>query len=129
MAELVDGLAVVLLLSRDVTPVGAFYRDVLGLPLNEEEHDGRHKHYACRMGSVYFTIQPASDLGSPNPDQRYDFLQLCFTAPDLDAFLAHLKEHNVTPLHAPQPFEHTTFVTLLDPEGRHVRVMMPWTRG
>jgi hypothetical protein len=55
-------------------------------------------------------------------------LQLCFTVADLDAFLRHLHERNVTPLHPPQPFEHTTFVTLLDPEGRHVRVMTPWQK-
>jgi catechol 2,3-dioxygenase-like lactoylglutathione lyase family enzyme len=128
MAVQVDGLSVVLLLSRDVEPVAAFYRDILGLPLQGEEHDGRHKHYACRLGSVYFTIQPATDLGAPDPDRRYDFLQLCFTVADLAAFLRQLQERNISALHAPQPFEHTTFVTLLDPEGRHVRVMTPWQR-
>jgi predicted enzyme related to lactoylglutathione lyase len=124
----VDGLSVILLLSRDVERVGAFYREVLGLPLQEEEHDGRHKHYACRLGAIYFTIQPAADLGAPDSDRRYDFLQLCFTVADLDAFLRHLQECGVAALHAPARFEHTTFVTLLDPEGRHVRVMTPWQR-
>jgi len=128
MTGQVEGLSVVLLLSRDVAQVGAFYRDVLGLPLQEEQHDGRHTHYACRLGSVYFTIQPAADLGAPDPDRRYDFLQLCFTVADLDAFLRHLRDRNVTALHDPRRFEHTTFVTLLDPEGRHVRVMTPWQR-
>jgi predicted enzyme related to lactoylglutathione lyase len=126
MTSQVEGLSVVLLLSQDVAQVGAFYREVLGLPLQEEEHDGRPKHYACRLGSIYFTIQPATDLGAPAPDQRYDFLQLCFTVADIDAFLRHLQERNVATLHAPQRFERTTFVTLLDPEGRHVRVMTPW---
>jgi catechol 2,3-dioxygenase-like lactoylglutathione lyase family enzyme len=124
----VDGLSVVLLLSRDAAQVAAFYRDVLGLPLQAEEHDGRHTHYACRLGSVYFTIQPAADLGAPDPERPYDFLQLCFTVADLDAFLRHLQERHVTALHAPQRFEGTTFITLLDPEGRHVRVMTPWQR-
>jgi catechol 2,3-dioxygenase-like lactoylglutathione lyase family enzyme len=124
----VEGLSVVLLLSRATAEVAAFYREVLGLPLQAEEHDGRHTHYACRLGPVYFTIQPGADLGAPDPDRRYDFLQLCFTVADLDAFLGHLRQQGVTPLHAPQPFEHTTFITLLDPEGRHVRVMTPWQR-
>lgn len=126
MSVAVDGLSVALLLSRDVAVVGTFYRDVLGLPLQAEEHDGRHVHYACRLGSVYFTIQPAADLGVSDPDQRYDFLQLCFTVADIDAFLRHLQDQHVAPLHPPQRFEQTTFITLLDPEGRHVRVMTPW---
>ena len=124
----VEGLSVVLLLARDTERTGAFYRDVLGLPLREEEHGGRHKHYACQLGSVYFTVQAAADLAAPEPGRGYDFLQLCFTVKDLDAFLRHLSSLNVTPLHPPRPFEHTTFTTLLDPDGRHVRVMTPWQR-
>jgi catechol 2,3-dioxygenase-like lactoylglutathione lyase family enzyme len=125
---LVDGLSVVLLLTRDTGRTSAFYRDVVGLPLLEEEHDGRHKHYACRLGSVYFTIQAAADLAAPEPGREYDFLQLCFTTTDLDAFLRRLQELQVSPLHPPQRFEHTRFTTLLDPDGRHVRVMTPWQR-
>jgi catechol 2,3-dioxygenase-like lactoylglutathione lyase family enzyme len=125
---LVDGLAVVLLLARDTDRTSAFYRDVLGLPLEAEEHDGRHRHYACRLGSVYFTIQAAADLAAPEPGRGYDFLQLCFTTSDLDAFLARLPGLQLTPLHPPRPFEHTTFTTLLDPDGRHVRVMTAWQR-
>lgn len=128
-AGLVDGLSVVLLLAPDTGRTAAFYRDVLGLPLREEEHGGRHKHYACQLGSAYFTIQVAADLSAPAAPARYDFLQLCFTVADLDAFCRHLAGLNVTPLHPPKPFEQTTFTTLLDPDGRHVRVMTPWKRG
>lgn len=127
-ANRVEGLSVVLLLARDTGCTGAFYRDVLGLPLQEETHGGRHTHYACQLGALYFTIQSAGDLAAPEPGRGYDFLQLCFTVADLDAFLRHLLEWKVAPLHAPQRFEQTTYVTLLDPDGRHVRVMTPWHR-
>jgi catechol 2,3-dioxygenase-like lactoylglutathione lyase family enzyme len=125
---MVEGLSVVLLLARDTGATSAFYRDVLGLPLWEEEHGGRHKHFACRLGSLYFTIQAATDLSAPEPGRGYDFLQLCFTVADLDAFLQRLQELKISPLHPPQEFEHTTFTTLLDPDGRHVRVMTSWRR-
>jgi len=124
----VDGLAVVLLLSKDTEVTAAFYRDVLGLELIAEQHDGRHKHFACRMGTSYFTIQPAGDLAAPAPDGGFDFLQLCFTVADLNAFFARLAASKITPLHPPRPFEHTTFTTFLDPDGRHVRVMTPWAK-
>ncbi len=124
----VDGLAVVLLLARDTDATAAFYRDVLGLPLVGEVHDGRHRHYACRLASVYFTVQPAADLGAPIPEKGYDFLQLCFNVADLEGFLARLGSLKVKPLHPPMPFEGTRFVTLMDPEGRHVRVMTPWRK-
>jgi hypothetical protein len=46
--------------------------------------------------------------------------------PNMDEFLQHLRTVKVEPLHAPMPFEHTTFTTLRDPDGRAVRVMTPW---
>ena len=125
-AGLVEGLSVVLLLARDTDRTAAFYRDVLGLPLQEEEHGGRHRHYACQLGTVYFTIQLAADLAAPEQGRGYDFLQLCFTVTDLDAFMRRLQDLKVTPLHPPQRFEHTSYTTLLDPDGRHVRIMTPW---
>jgi catechol 2,3-dioxygenase-like lactoylglutathione lyase family enzyme len=126
MAAQVEGLSVILLLCRDATRTGAFYREVLGLPLQEEEHDGLGKHYACKLGTAHLIIQRAADLKVPEPGRGYDFLQLCFNVADLDAFLRHLQEQQVAPLHPPQRFLHTRFTTLLDPDGRHVRVMTPW---
>ncbi len=126
--SLVEGLSVVLLLARDARLTGAFYRDILGLPLREEEHDDRHAHYACQLGTLYFTIQWSTDLAAPETGRGYDFLQLCFRVADLDAFVQRLHDLNVAPLHPPQPFEHTRFITLLDPDGRHVRVMTPWEK-
>jgi len=124
----VEGLSVVLLLSDNPTRTAGFYRDVLGLALVAEEHDGRQPHYACTTGSVYFTIQFASDFAGPHPAHGPDSLQLCFTVPDMDAFLRHLQNQAVTPQHAPLPFEHTVFVTLRDPDWRTLRVMTPWNR-
>jgi catechol 2,3-dioxygenase-like lactoylglutathione lyase family enzyme len=126
--NLIQGLSVVLLLARDTGRTSAFYRDVLELPLQAEEHDGRHTHYACRLGSVYFTIQSAADLSTPQPGRGYDFLQLGFTVADLDAFVRRLDDLKIRPLHLPEKFEHTRYLTLLDPDGRHVRVMTPWER-
>ncbi|HAB18754.1 MAG TPA: VOC family protein [Verrucomicrobiota bacterium] len=121
----INGLAVVLLLASDADRTAAFYRDVLGLPLKAERHDGRHTHYACPMGGLYFTIQPRADLGEP-PATGYDSLQLCFTTPSMDTFQERLARLGVRALHPPRAFEHTTFTTLVDPDGRHVRVMTPW---
>jgi catechol 2,3-dioxygenase-like lactoylglutathione lyase family enzyme len=134
-ATTVETLAVVLVLTEDTGRLAAFYRDVLGLDLAEEEHDGRHLHYACRLGSVYFTIQCTDDLRGQQPgfpDRTAgdgNTVQLCFSVPDMDAFLRHLRDRQVAPLHPVRPFEHTTFTTLRDPDGRLVRVMTPWRRA
>src|SRR5262249_24714020 len=87
----VDGLSVVLLLSTDTARTAAFYRDLLGLLLEEEQHGGRHRHYACRLGPIYFTIQHAGDLVTETPDARHDSLQLCFTVADMASFPSRLR--------------------------------------
>ncbi|MBN8249307.1 MAG: VOC family protein [Verrucomicrobia bacterium] len=121
-------LSVLLLLTRDPDRTAAFYRDVLGLPLAAERHDGRQTHYAGRLGGLYLTIQSSADLGEP-PERGHDSMQLCFTVPDMDAFLKQLDTLGLKPLHPPRRFEETTFVTVLDPDRRHIRVMLPWGRG
>lgn len=123
-----QGLAVVLLLAADADRTAAFYRDVLGLPLVAERHDGRHTHYACPLSGIYFTIQPRTDLGEP-PATGYDSLQLCLTAPNMAAFQERLARLGIQPLHPPRAFEHTVFLTLTDPDGRHVRIMTPWEKS
>jgi catechol 2,3-dioxygenase-like lactoylglutathione lyase family enzyme len=127
-SHLVTGLSVVLLLARDTERTAGFYREVLGLPLVGEVHDDRHRHFACQLGSAYFTIQLATDLAQQSPGHGYDFLQLCFNVASLELFLAHAAAQNAHVLHEPREFEQTRYVTLLDPDGRHVRVMTPWQR-
>jgi hypothetical protein len=115
MTAQIDGLSVVPLLSREVAQGGAFYSPALGLPLQEEQHDGRHRQYACRLGTVYFTIQPAANLGGagPGPPLRLLAAVLHGRRPRrLPAALARSQRHW---LHAPQRFEHTTFVNAAQP--------------
>jgi catechol 2,3-dioxygenase-like lactoylglutathione lyase family enzyme len=101
-------------------------RDAIGIELQPEEHDGKHRHYAGVAGGLYFTIQYAGDIPGPKPDALHDSLQLCFSVADLDAFVRHLDRHAINPLHPPRPFEHTTFISLRDPDGRLLRIMTPW---
>ena len=121
-------LSVVLLLAQDTATTATFYREAIEISLREEVHDGRHRHYAGQLGSLYFTIQPSLDLVEPGSRKGYDFLQLCFTVADLEDFLRDIERKGITPLHEPKHFEGTQYVTLLDPDGRHVRVMTPWQK-
>jgi catechol 2,3-dioxygenase-like lactoylglutathione lyase family enzyme len=122
-------LSVVLLLSSDPDRTAGFYRDIIGIDLKAEEHGGRHRHYGGTTGGLYFTVQHAGDIPGPKPDPLHDSLQLCFSVPDLGAFVKNLEKHGVQPLHPPRAFEHTTFVTLHDPDFRTLRVMTPWNEG
>ncbi len=86
----VTGMPVVLLIAGDTEKTAAFYRDILGIPLKGEQHDGRHRHYAARFGGSYLTIQPREDMHAPPSEHGYDYLQPCFSVPDLDPFITSI---------------------------------------
>lgn len=56
---MIDGVSAILLISPDAAALCRFYRDTLGLPLQDEVHEGVPLHYACDLGGVHFAIHPA----------------------------------------------------------------------
>src|SRR5687768_9725324 len=102
-------LSVIMLLAENADATAAFYRDVFGFALVEEKHDQRHSHYGARLGSVYFTIQWASDFPGPEFVAGGNSMQLAFTVSDMDGFLDDLKGGDVQPLHPPTRFDEVIF--------------------
>lgn len=49
MREKLEFFSAVLLVSRDAPRLAAFYRDVLNVPLKDEEHDDTELHYGCTL--------------------------------------------------------------------------------
>src|SRR5687768_3989996 len=60
---LIDDVTAILLISPNPKELCEFYRATLGLPLEEEVHDGLPLHYGCVLGDVQVAIHPAD--GSP----------------------------------------------------------------
>ncbi len=54
--SIVNGFKSIVLTSQAPADTAAFYRDVLGLPLEEERHRGTDRHWACQVGSLHFAI-------------------------------------------------------------------------
>ena len=55
---LVTGVSAILLVSPDAARLAGFYRQVLGLALEDEVHEGVPLHFACDLGDVHFAIHP-----------------------------------------------------------------------
>ena len=53
---LIDGVTAILLISPDPGALAKFYRSVLDLPLEDEEHPGVPLHYGCDLGGVHLAI-------------------------------------------------------------------------
>jgi catechol-2,3-dioxygenase len=56
---LIDDVTAILLISSNAKQLCEFYRATLGLPLEEEAHDGIPLHYGYSLGDVHFAIHNA----------------------------------------------------------------------
>jgi catechol 2,3-dioxygenase-like lactoylglutathione lyase family enzyme len=116
----------IVLTSDDIDRTAAFYRDVLMLPLEPEQHRGTARHWAGQVGGVHFAIHDRRTFwlptaGAPEPAD----VVVSFTTPDLDALLAHLASLHVE-VFSRRNIGPMTFVSLRDPDGRHVCCGTPW---
>src|SRR5262245_42522604 len=110
-----------LLISDDAPTLAAFYRDALGLPLEDEVHEGVPLHYGCELGPVHFAIHPSADW----PGERALISQspvIVLHASDVQPVYERLVANGVT---ATPPWDHGFAIgtAFRDPDGNNVQVM------
>ena len=116
----VRALDAVVMHSARLGAMVAFYR-AIGVPLEEEQHDGGPMHYACEIGPVHFAISGAPGFRSPGRRQS-GTTQVGFQVSDLEAVVAVLREGGAEILQEPEevPWGHRAVVA--DPDGRPVEL-------
>ena len=55
----INYLSAVLVVSKDAAKLANFYKNVLKVPLVDEQHDDEPLHYGCELGDIHFAIHPA----------------------------------------------------------------------
>jgi catechol 2,3-dioxygenase-like lactoylglutathione lyase family enzyme len=111
-------LSAVLVVSADPRRLAAFYRDVIGIPLHEEQHGGSRAHWGCNLGDVHFAIHPVETF----PDRRSGVgaVKLAFTVFDLQALARRLGERGVPLLYPPRDTGFFVSTAVEDPDGNFV---------
>jgi predicted enzyme related to lactoylglutathione lyase len=89
-------ITAVILTSQNPERLANFYRDVLEVPIEVEDHGGM-KHYGCELGELHFAIHPAPENTMIGTGAVAFGLQVF----DLDAFLEKLAKAGVRPLFPP----------------------------
>ena len=118
----ITGIGGIFFKSKDPKALAAWYKDVLGLPI---ESWG---------GAALPTDQPdhppvvvwnafAQDTNYFAPSTR-DYM-INFAVDDMDAFLARLKEKGVTPLSRDDSDPHGSFAWIMDPDGTRIELWAP----
>jgi predicted enzyme related to lactoylglutathione lyase len=114
-AEKIEFLSGVLLVSPDPMRLADFYRDVVGVELEAEEHAGAMPHWGCTLGDIHFAIHPIEDF----PDRRAGVgaIKLAFTTFDVRALARRLEERGAKLV---RPIKDTGFflsAMIQDPDG------------
>jgi catechol 2,3-dioxygenase-like lactoylglutathione lyase family enzyme len=124
---MIKSVSAILLISPDARRLAAFYRDVLGLGLKDEVHDGIPLHYGCELGDVHFAIHPAE--GWPGvPAREAQSPVIALGTEDIDGIAASLK---VAGLKVPPPTDHgfAMVMAFRDPDGNHIEIVQMHERS
>ena len=117
----VHSIGALLLISDRPEQLAAFYRDALGIPIEEERHDDIPLHHGCEIGGTHFAIHPSADWpGDPAPNAQSPVI--VFHTDHVDAAYEQLVAHGVD---ATPPFDHgfAVLTAFRDPDGNNVQVM------
>jgi len=116
--EAIEFLSAILIYSRNPERLAEFYRDVLGVPLEEEKHGTGPVHYGCELGDVHFAIHPSEDgLEETAREQRF---RLAFTVFSTAALLERLESRGISPIYPPKKTDFAVFTAVHDPDGNYV---------
>lgn len=119
--KLIDDVTAILLISPDAKRLCAFYRTTLGLPLEEERHDGMVLHYGCSLGDLHFAIHPAA--GWPGVQARNARSPIInFSTSDLAAVTRRLSARGVE-TRGPTDHGFGHVVSFRDPDGNAVSIL------
>jgi catechol-2,3-dioxygenase len=117
---LIDDVTAILLVSANAKKLCEFYRSTLGVPLEEEVHDGIPLHYGYALGDVQFAIHNADGWpGVPTRNARSPVI--AFSTSNLKAVAARLSAHGVK-VTGPTDHGFAQAVSFRDPDGNFVSV-------
>lgn len=116
--EPIEFLSAVLLVSANPQRLADFYRDVVGVPLQEERHGESRPHWGCNLGEIHFAIHPLDTF--PDGRSGVGAVKLAVTTFDVDALVQRLATCGVSVLYPPRDTGFFRSTAILDPDGNFV---------
>ncbi|MGZ3726709.1 MAG: VOC family protein [Pseudobdellovibrio sp.] len=118
MSEKIEFLSAVLLVSKDPERLANFYKNIVGLPLEDEQHGNTEKHYGCELGDLHFAIHPVKNFEGTS--HGTGSVKLAFTVFDMKAFVEKVKSHGLQLAYEPTDRGFAKMTALTDPDGNYI---------
>jgi len=116
--EQIEFLSAVLIVSENPARLAEFYREVVGVPLQDEAHGTARPHYGCNLGDLHFAIHPLETF----PDRRHGVgaVRLALNVFDMKALVERLERKGVRPLYPPHDSGFFVSTAINDPDGNYI---------
>jgi len=111
----VEFLSAVLIVSKNHEQLAQFYKDIVGLPLEDEQHDETLKHYGCELGDLHFAIHPVESFQDSN--YGVGSIKLAFEVFNMNEHVKKLESHGVELLYPPKKMGPMLITAIKDPDG------------
>jgi len=116
--EQIEFLSAILIVSENPARLAEFYRDVVGVPLQDEAHGTSLPHYGCNLGDTHFAIHPVQTF----PDRRHGVgaVKIALSVFDLNAVVERMKSKGVKLLYPPHDTGFFLTTAINDPDGNYI---------
>ena len=116
--EAIEFISGVILVSESPGRLAEFYREVLGVPLETEEHEGSLPHWGCDLGDVHFAIHAIEDF--PDKQAGVGSVKLAFNVFDIEVLAERLTGVGLSLLYPPKDTGFFWSTAVQDPDGNLV---------
>jgi predicted enzyme related to lactoylglutathione lyase len=120
--SLIDDVTAVLLISPDAKRLSDFYKTILGLPLQEENHDGIAIHYGYSLGDVHFAIHSAGGGWTGVPTRNAQSPVISLGTSNLKLVVKRLAARGVE-VTGPTDHGFGYIASFRDPDGNHISLV------
>lgn len=116
--EKIEFLSAILIVSKNADHLASFYRDVIGVPLETEDHGKLKRHYGCELGDLHFAIHPTENF----PEQKCEAgsINLAFTTFDINALVKRIEGAGYKMRYALKDTGFSMMTAINDPDGNYV---------
>jgi catechol 2,3-dioxygenase-like lactoylglutathione lyase family enzyme len=119
----VNHVSAVIIVSNQAPIVAEFYRDTLGIPLDDEQHAGGGEalHYGCSLAGLHFAVHPVENWPHA-PEIGPGGFRVALRIDDADSSASRLRRLG-QPFAGPVDEGWAKMIQLRDPDGNYVELV------